>query len=62
MAINVCKGDEIILPSYTFVSSALPFYNRGAIIKFADIDPVTNRVALEVEDDGERATLRYFKI
>lgn len=45
MAILVGPEDEIILPSYTFVSSALPFYNRGARIRFADVDPVTMNIA-----------------
>ncbi|MFX1501265.1 MAG: dTDP-4-amino-4,6-dideoxygalactose transaminase [Promethearchaeota archaeon] len=31
------KGDEVIIPSYTFVSTANAFYLRGADIKFVDI-------------------------
>lgn len=34
--INTQPGDEIIVPSYTFVSTANPFILRGATIKFAD--------------------------
>ena len=34
--IDTNPGDEIIIPSYTFVSSALPFASKGATIKFAD--------------------------
>ena len=33
---NVNKEDEIIIPSYTFVSTALPFVREGAKIVFAD--------------------------
>lgn len=34
--IDVQPGDEVIIPSYTFVSSANPFVLRGAKIVFAD--------------------------
>lgn len=33
---NVVPGDEVIVPSYTFVSSALAFVRQGARIIFAD--------------------------
>ena len=33
---NIEPGDEVIIPSYTFVSTATPFVLRGATIKFAD--------------------------
>lgn len=33
---NVQPGDEVIVPSYTFVSSALAFVRAGAKIVFAD--------------------------
>ena len=33
---NIQPGDEVIVPSYTFVSSALAFVRQGAIIIFAD--------------------------
>lgn len=33
---NIEKGDEVILPSYTFVSTANAFALRGAKLKFAD--------------------------
>ena len=35
--IDINEGDEIIIPSFTFVSTALSFYMRGAKIIFADI-------------------------
>lgn len=33
---NIKPGDEVIVPSYTFVSTALPFVREGAKIVFAD--------------------------
>lgn len=38
---NVGPGDEVILPSYTFVSTANAFYLRGAKLTFVDIMPDT---------------------
>lgn len=34
---NICAGDEVIMPSYTFVSTANAFVLRGAVPKFVDI-------------------------
>lgn len=34
---NISDGDEVILPSYTFVSTANSFLVRGAKLKFVDI-------------------------
>ena len=36
---EIKPGDEIILPSYTFVSTANAFVLRGAVPIFVDIDP-----------------------
>ncbi|MBU0743248.1 dTDP-4-amino-4,6-dideoxygalactose transaminase [bacterium] len=36
---GVAEGDEVILPSFTFVSTANAFYLRGARLKFIDIRP-----------------------
>lgn len=38
---DIAPGDEVVMPSFTFVSSANPFVLRGARIIFADIDPRT---------------------
>jgi dTDP-4-amino-4,6-dideoxygalactose transaminase len=43
---NVTEGDEVILPSYTFVSTANAFALRGARLVFADIDKSTLCVPL----------------
>jgi dTDP-4-amino-4,6-dideoxygalactose transaminase len=39
LLIDCQPGDEIIVPSYTFVSSALAFVRQGAKIVFADSSP-----------------------
>jgi large subunit ribosomal protein L17 len=36
MLANIKPGDEVIIPSYTFVSTALAFVRQGAKIIFAD--------------------------
>jgi len=41
LAIDLKAGDEVILPSYTFVSSANAFALRGAKLVFVDINPKT---------------------
>ena len=39
LVLDINIGDEIILPSYTFVSTANPFLLRGAKLIFADSGP-----------------------
>lgn len=41
---NIQPGDEVILPSYTFVSTANAFALRGARLKFVDIRPDTMNI------------------
>jgi dTDP-4-amino-4,6-dideoxygalactose transaminase len=41
MLCNIQLGDEVILPSYTFVSTANAFVLRGAVPVFVDIRPDT---------------------
>ncbi|WP_100010290.1 dTDP-4-amino-4,6-dideoxygalactose transaminase [Lentibacillus sediminis] len=41
---EVGSGDEVIMPSYTFVSTANAYALRGAAIRFVDIDPDTMNV------------------
>jgi dTDP-4-amino-4,6-dideoxygalactose transaminase len=50
---GIKPGDEVIMPSYTFVSTANAFLLRGAVIRFADttkdvpdIDPVAIRALI----------------
>ncbi len=42
--LDVQKGDEVIMPSYTFVSTANAFVLRGAKIVFVDIRPDTMNI------------------
>lgn len=47
MAAQLCNfkpGDEIIIPSHTFTSSAYPFIKKGATPVWVDIDPHTRVV------------------
>jgi len=39
--LELCPGDEVIMPSFTFVTTASSFANRGIKIKFVDIDKKT---------------------
>jgi len=39
MLCGVGDGDEVIIASHTYCASALAFARRGAVIKWADIDP-----------------------
>jgi dTDP-4-amino-4,6-dideoxygalactose transaminase len=41
------EGDEVILPSYTFVSTANAFVLRGAKPVFCEIDPKTMNIDAE---------------
>lgn len=36
LLLNIEKGDEVIMPSFTFVSTALAFTRQGATLKFVD--------------------------
>jgi len=39
LLLNIQSGDEVIMPSYTFVSTAVAFVRQGAKIVFADSKP-----------------------
>ena len=41
LLLDIQEGDEVIVPSFTFVSTPLAFFQRGARIVFADIRPDT---------------------
>ncbi len=48
--LDISEGDEIILPSYTFVSSVNAFASKGAIPVFVDIEKETWNISVsEVE-------------
>lgn len=44
MLANIQQGDEVILPSFTFVSTANSFVLRGAKLVFVDIRPDTQNI------------------
>lgn len=48
MLLDLRPGDTVIVPSFTFTSTALAFARQGASLRFADIDPVT--LCLDPED------------
>ena len=39
LLLDIQAGDEVIIPSYTFVSTALAFVRQGAVIRFIDSRP-----------------------
>lgn len=52
MLIDIQPGDEVIMPSYTFVSTANPFVLRGAQIVFVDIRPDTMNIDEKLIEDA----------
>jgi len=53
---RVGRGDEIIVPSLTYWASALPVFNLGATMVFADIEP--GSLCLDPRDIEHRITPR----
>ncbi|GAB4073024.1 dTDP-4-amino-4,6-dideoxygalactose transaminase [Barrientosiimonas marina] len=45
-------GDDIVMPSYTFVTTANAFVLRGASIRFADVDPATMNLSPEAVEQA----------
>ncbi len=52
MLIDIQPGDEVIMPSYTFVSTANAFALRGAKIIFVDIRPDTMNIDESLIEDA----------
>lgn len=44
LLLDIQPGDEVIMPSFTFVSTANPFVLRGAKIVFVDVQPDTMNI------------------
>jgi len=51
--LDISEGDEVIMPSFTFVSTANAFILRGAKVVFADIRPDT----LNIDEDTIEALI-----
>ncbi|MBD5499935.1 MAG: dTDP-4-amino-4,6-dideoxygalactose transaminase [Lachnospiraceae bacterium] len=49
---NIKEGDEVIMPSYTFVSTADAFVLRGAKVVFVDIRPDTMNIDENLIEDA----------
>lgn len=49
---NIQDGDEVIMPSYTFVSTADAFVLRGAKVVFVDINPKTMNIDENLIEDA----------
>tara|TARA_B100000401_G_scaffold197301_1_gene133042 strand:- start:826 stop:1983 length:1158 start_codon:yes stop_codon:yes gene_type:complete len=63
MLINLSKNDEVILPSYGFVSIANAIVLRGARPIFAEIDPITLNISvLDVEKKITKKTKAIYVI
>ncbi|MCO4761374.1 MAG: dTDP-4-amino-4,6-dideoxygalactose transaminase [Myxococcales bacterium] len=56
MVAGLGVGDEVILPSYTFVSTATSIMRTGATPIFCEIDPAT--MTMDLEDAARRITPR----
>lgn len=41
MMLDLGPGDVVVVPSFTFVSTALAFARQGATLRFCDIEPLT---------------------
>ncbi|MBR6917862.1 MAG: dTDP-4-amino-4,6-dideoxygalactose transaminase [Clostridia bacterium] len=52
MLAGVCEGDEVIMPSYTFSSTANAFALKGAKIVFVDIRPDTMNIDEDLIEDA----------
>lgn len=49
---DIQPGDEVIMPSYTFVSTANAFVLRGAVVVFVDIRPDTMNIDENLIEDA----------
>ena len=56
--LDIVPGDEIIMPSFTFVSTANAFSLRGGVPVFVDIEPSTQNLDISVIEDAITASTR----
>jgi len=59
LLLEIKQGDEIIMPSYTFVSTTSPFILRGAKIVFAD--SLDNHPNIDL-DEAEKLITKHTKV
>lgn len=52
LLLDIKPGDEVIMPSYTFVSTANAFVLRGAEVVFVDIRPDTQNIDEKLIEDA----------
>ena len=52
LLLDIKEGDEVIMPAYTFVSTADAFVLRGATAVFVDIDPRTMNINVDLIEDA----------
>lgn len=52
LLLDIKEGDEVIMPAYTFVSTADAFVLRGATAVFVDIDPRTMNMDADLIEDA----------
>ncbi|MFC3033099.1 dTDP-4-amino-4,6-dideoxygalactose transaminase [Pseudoalteromonas fenneropenaei] len=52
LLLDLDSQSEVIIPSYTFVSTANAFALRGAKIKFVDVDPLTMNLDLDAVEQA----------
>ena len=61
MLLDLEPGDTVIVPSFTFVTTALAFAREGAQLLFADIEPDTFGIdpasVADLMDDSVRAVI-----
>lgn len=50
LLLNLQPGDEVIVPSFTFVSSANAFVIMGARVVFAEVDPETFSISVQTAE------------
>lgn len=55
-ALGLHRGDEVIVPAFSFIATAQAVLHEGAVPVFADVDPVTYNI--DPADAAERVTAR----
>ena len=61
LLLDIQPGDEVIMPSFTFVSTADAFVLRGAKIVFVDIRPDTMNIDEKLIEDAAQAVMSEYK-